>query len=355
MAASIEFGPPDRRWKERTIPIAGEPGKYAWHRQRVAGGLIGSIDEQKGKHMKQKQIKSIHGLINAGGLVVAGIKAVGAELGLPAGTEESAVLELADLIMEHGKAEQASVKLKSDVAAQETAVDVALGFATQSRDSLKVKLGYTHSDIWVSVGYPNSLRVPTSLSCLIPLVETTRLFYTNNPTAEVPALNLTAAQAGIVLQNLTNARNAVIAQKSLLSGTRKMRRALAQSVQRRRRMTIDQLSYVLDPMHEYWMKFGLNRPGAEQIPDVPVNVTAVLVGNNEIAIKWDGAARAERYRVWKKVEGVDTEFVLVATRDDLDFILESLPANKKVEIAVSAVNNGGESALSEVIAITTLA
>jgi hypothetical protein len=103
------------------------------------------------------------------------------------------------------------------------------------------------------------------------------------------------------------------------------------------------------------MKFGLNRSGAEQIPDVPENVTAVLIGNNAIAVNWGGAARAERDGVWVKVNGIDTELVLRDTREDLDYVIENLPANTKVEVAVSAVNNGGESAMSEVIAITTMA
>jgi hypothetical protein len=64
--------------------------------------------------------------------------------------------------------------------------------------------------------------------------------------------------------------------------------------------------------------------------------------------------RAEHYRVWKRVIGVEAEFVNVDSPTDANFTLENLPAHASVEIAVSAVNNGGESDLSASITIVTL-
>ncbi|MDB6026989.1 MAG: hypothetical protein JWM68_3212, partial [Verrucomicrobiales bacterium] len=57
--------------------------------------------------------------------------------------------------------------------------------------------------------------------------------------------------------------------------------------------------------------------------------------------------------VWKRVIGLDAEPVAVGSPADLDFTLENLPAASTVEISISAVNNGGESQLSEKITITT--
>ncbi len=62
-----------------------------------------------------------------------------------------------------------------------------------------------------------------------------------------------------------------------------------------------------------------------------------------MALKWDAAARADYYRVFKKVLGVDEDFVAVGSPADLDFTIENLPANATVEIQISAVNTGGES------------
>ena len=71
------------------------------------------------------------------------------------------------------------------------------------------------------------------------------------------------------------------------------------------------------------------------------------------AVKWDQSARAGHYRVWKKVVGVDENFISVGSPSDLDFTIENLPAGKTIQIAVSAVNNGGESLKSEVVTIVT--
>jgi hypothetical protein len=58
--------------------------------------------------------------------------------------------------------------------------------------------------------------------------------------------------------------------------------------------------------------------------------------------------------VYKRVIGVDDKFVLVDTRSDLDFTIENLPGNSQIEIAVSAINNGGESDPSEPVKVQTL-
>ena len=58
-------------------------------------------------------------------------------------------------------------------------------------------------------------------------------------------------------------------------------------------------------------------------------------------------------RVWKKVRGVDAAAVAVGSPADLDFTIENLPTGAVIEITITAVNNGGESPVSEVITITT--
>jgi fibronectin type 3 domain-containing protein len=86
---------------------------------------------------------------------------------------------------------------------------------------------------------------------------------------------------------------------------------------------------------------------------VPRNVVAVLVGPTAVSVKWDRAARAGHYRVWKRELGVDEQFVAVRSTGDRDITIEGLPHNATIEIAVSAVNNGGESARSAVVTLVT--
>ena len=112
-----------------------------------------------------------------------------------------------------------------------------------------------------------------------------------------------------------------------------------------------ELGDIVWPNDPIYLSFGLNMPGSLSIPSVPTNLIAVLVGPVAAALKWDRAERASRYRLYKKTVGVDADFVLVETRDDLDFVLEGLTANSTTQVAVSAVNDGGESAKSEVVTI----
>jgi hypothetical protein len=51
------------------------------------------------------------------------------------------------------------------------------------------------------------------------------------------------------------------------------------------------------------------------------------------------------------VVGVDEDFIVVGSITDLDFTLEGLPTGATVQIAVSASNNGGESARCEAVSV----
>ena len=96
-------------------------------------------------------------------------------------------------------------------------------------------------------------------------------------------------------------------------------------------------------------------PGADETPDVPTNVSAVLVGPTAAALKWSASPRAEYYRVWMKIRNTEGDYTAVGSPADLDFTLENLPVNSTIDIVISAVNNGGESAVSEVKTIVTQA
>lgn len=70
-------------------------------------------------------------------------------------------------------------------------------------------------------------------------------------------------------------------------------------------------------------------------------------GPGEVVADWSDAPRADRYRVWKQVVGVDAEFVAFGTPTDSDFTLTGLPSGATVKVRVTAVNDAGESEASE--------
>ena len=102
-----------------------------------------------------------------------------------------------------------------------------------------------------------------------------------------------------------------------------------------------------------WETVGFNRPGFKSVPPAPEKVTATLVGPTTARLACEPTQRTERYRIWKKVVGVDAEFVRVETRHAADVLMEDLPANARIELAMSAANRGGESAKSESVTLVT--
>ncbi|MDB6024560.1 MAG: hypothetical protein JWM68_783 [Verrucomicrobiales bacterium] len=237
--------------------------------------------------------------------------------------------------------------------ALEAARSEARAFAMLARDILKPIFGTVYSEAWNVVGFVDSLEVASNVDELIFLLERIVAFFTANPTLEIASRNITAAHAQIVLDGLKNARKAVNDQETVVENLKTVRDEKLDAVRAALRGLFDELSNQLDPLDPRWKAFGFNMPGADETPDVPENLSAILIGPTAAAMKWGASARAGHYRVWQRVIGVDAEPVAVGSPADIDFNLENLPAASTVEIYVSAVNNGGESQLSEKITIVT--
>jgi hypothetical protein len=210
--------------------------------------------------------------------------------------------------------------------------------------------------LWVAVlaGFERNLGVPSSLVGLTRVLQGLKTYFTDNPTHENAPLNVTAARATTLLTNLTNARAAVDQQKSKVRELKFVRDSHVLAVRRDLRVLLSELHVKLDPLGSKWEEFGFKRPGAMEIPEVPENLVIVSSVATAVSLKWDAAQRAQNYRVWKKVVGVDEDFVAIATISDLDHIIVGLPAGATVQIAVSATNNGGESQRSAVVSVVTV-
>ena len=222
-----------------------------------------------------------------------------------------------------------------------------------ARDNLKPFLGRSYNQAWDGTGLVGALSVPRGMEQVQRLLQKFKVVFANNPSYEVPSKNITAANFDTLHDELDSARSAVNSQDAVRDTLRGVRNEKAVQLRKRLRDTIKELGMKLGPLDPRWKAFGLNMPGAQETPDAPQNIVAVLIGNNAVAVKWARAPRAEYYRVWKKVNGVDQEMIVVGAPGDTDFTIEGLPGNSTVEIAISAVNNGGESILSETVTVTT--
>ncbi len=248
-------------------------------------------------------------------------------------------------------AEAGKLLLSDRRVAVNEAFDEALGFAALARDILKPTFGTQYNSRWDVTGFVGSLAMPTTVDDLLMLLEALKNFFTANPTLEMGTV--TAARAELMFDALSNANAAVANQKTVLNNLLLDKDVKFDALIKGARNLINELETLIDPMDARWLAFGLNKPGALETPEVPTNLSAILIGPTAAAMKWDASARAEYYRVWMKIHGSATDYEAVGSPADLDFTLENLPANSTVEIAVSAVNNGGESALSEIITVTT--
>jgi hypothetical protein len=237
-------------------------------------------------------------------------------------------------------------------ALEQTRLD-SRGMLMLSRDILKPNFGDEFNINWTMLGFEGSLATPLSVDDLAIQMEAVVNFFTANPELEVVTKNVTAAQASTLHAALVAGRKAVNDKETAVAETLAARNVKFGEMQRRIRFTIDELSGILDPLDPRWKAFGLNIPGAEQTPDVPFNIRFILTGSNTAAVKWDVAPRADYYRVWTRIHGSTDEYVAVGSPADLDFTIENLPAATAIDIVVTAVNSGGQSAFSQVVTITT--
>lgn len=96
-----------------------------------------------------------------------------------------------------------------------------------------------------------------------------------------------------------------------------------------------------------WNAFGLNMPDAVGLPEAPEGLLVVGGGAGHLLATWEGAPLAERYRVYKKVVGVDNEFILAATVTDTESNLNTFTPGQMVRVRVASVNDAGESLPSD--------
>ena len=73
-------------------------------------------------------------------------------------------------------------------------------------------------------------------------------------------------------------------------------------------------------------------------------LTLTTAGASRITAEWPHARRAEYYRVFIQVVGVDADFRHLDNTDGLEMVIKSLPAGATVRVRVKSANDGGEAA-----------
>ena len=96
-----------------------------------------------------------------------------------------------------------------------------------------------------------------------------------------------------------------------------------------------------------WRAFGFNPPDAVGLPGVPQNLVVTPGIAGHLSGTWDTAPLGDRYRLYRKIMGVDSDYVLVKTVTETEADMNTFTTGQVVKVRVSAVNEAGESLLSE--------
>ena len=234
--------------------------------------------------------------------------------------------------------------------AQDTADANAVTFITSARDVLKTKLGGSYSQAWAEAGFAsNSLAVPATLARRMELLKSLELYLTAHPTHEVAGLGVTHAQAAATHEALSTAVSAVNAARSAQRGKREARDAAEETLRNRLRGLVGELTQLVGDTDERWLDFGFRVPADDRLPEVPSDLILNGGAAGHLVAGWTDTARAERYRVYKQVVGVDNDFVLAKTVTDSDADLNTFTPGAQVRVRVTALNARGESQPSEVV------
>ncbi|MBA4149674.1 MAG: fibronectin type III domain-containing protein [Verrucomicrobia bacterium] len=284
---------------------------------------------------------------------IPGVLKYGAVLGLPANMGTSMQAKKGALIASDGSYEQARLDLRNATAARRLAIRKVRNHIRAVRELVKPSLTPKYSQAWEAFGFVGSLQVTTRVSNLLMTLTKMGSHLAANPDLGADDPNLVATKTRDLETMLMTANTVVNQKKGTLQRLLEARAAKAEEVRYILRELSSALRLKLDPLDSRWVEFGFNKVGARPTPDAPTGVTAVLLGTNAISIRWPATPRAEHYRGWKRVVGVDAEMVFVGSTSDLDMLMEELPSDSEVEVALSAVNNGGESVRSTVLVVRT--
>jgi hypothetical protein len=239
-----------------------------------------------------------------------------------------------------------------------TAVTVAdsngNAFISSARRVLANNLGETWNQSWTATGFPDlSTAVPATQAKRQALLLALKNYFKSNPTYEVntPKLIVTSAQSGVLFTALSVARVAASDGNTDAGNKKIVRDAAEQTLRGRLSGLIGELGQKLDDTDSLWLAFGLNEPGATNLPDSVDGLVLTAGPAGIVVLHWNTPPRATRYRVFKQIDGVDAVPVNVNTVTDSDATLTAQPSGKTLKVYVIAANDAGQAAPSDTVTI----
>jgi hypothetical protein len=220
-------------------------------------------------------------------------------------------------------------------------IAAGLVFCGNAVDHLKEALGRTWNPRWQAAGFTQgSLAMPRNP---VPLLFDLRSYFIANPAQELPAKDLTAADADALATAIENAERDLNLARSARKTAAEARDAAIQKLRRRLVGLRSELDQILDDDDARWLDFGFSRPVDRRIPKAVTGLTLRPGGlTGEIIVEWEPSVGALNYRVLREVLTVDTEPVEVGLFGDRMVIINGLPSGKTVRVSVASRNEAGE-------------
>ena len=227
-------------------------------------------------------------------------------------------------------------------------------FIGSAKKHLSNFLGNTWSAAWTPVGYNNNtLELPTDEDQRYDLLKAIRSFLNLNPdmTVSTPLLTVNVSAADSRITALTHARATRDNCRTLAGQMRDGRDAVEELLRTRMSGLIGELATLMPGDDPRWAAFGLNLPAGPTLPDKPTGLVMTAGGAGQNFLDWNDAARADSYKVLRRLPG-EPDFSVVATVSDSDAMVAALAAGGTAEYAVEAVNAAGPGPRSAVLART---
>jgi hypothetical protein len=233
-----------------------------------------------------------------------------------------------------------------------TAMATLTGYLKASRAVLVASFGNRWNTLWAQAGFVQpSTGVPSRNADKLALALSLIAFFTANPSYEVAAKNVTAAQGTILRSAVITAQNN-LQPKKVATRTAHQGRATAQGVLTAAiRMVIKVLSGTIGPNDPRWEQFGLNMPGVNTTPAAPTGLAATPMGTS-LLLTCDAVANATRYRFRRKIVGVDIAYKLVGSATEPMVMLEDLAPGVTMELIAQAVNGPSQGKACDPITVT---
>ncbi|MDQ6908996.1 MAG: hypothetical protein M3176_19425, partial [Chloroflexota bacterium] len=288
-----------------------------------------------------------------GGHVWQGIKQHGSALGLLQYTDAN----FGPLVTGLQTKQDAFNGQRSVVAAAFAPFIAAMGAIRKAcldaRKVLSISLGENYSQAWVAPGWTdNTTEVPKDQAGLLALAKALQTFLEANAAYEVDTskVTFTAGNFKQLLQDADTAENGsggVTQAQMALETAGSDRNGAATALGDAIRGTIEYLSKKLSPTDPMWDQFGLNRPGAANMPGKATLASAVLVSSGKVLANANTEPGVTYYRWKMKLVGVDQAFRFMGRTNDPMMQFTGLPATGTVQVACEWANEAGHGKASD--------